>query len=139
MNKKIGIIVGSIIGILSIFFLIIILLNQNTSKDISKNIEQENVENQSNVEENNVEVVEEKTNEIVLNSKIGTKRNVTYEVEIDDIKAPVKVGDIVGKINVIEDGKTIMEVDVTVINNIKKANIFKAYIRNLTDIFKGTI
>lgn len=71
MNKKIGIIVGSIIGILSIFFLIIILLNQNTSKDISKNIEQENVENQSNVEENNVEVVEEKTNEIVLNSKIG--------------------------------------------------------------------
>ena len=75
----------------------------------------------------------------ILNSKIGTKRNVTYEVEIDDIKAPVKVGDIVGKINVIEDGKTIMEVDVTVINNIKKANIFKVYMRNLIDIFKGTI
>lgn len=75
----------------------------------------------------------------ILNSKIGTKRNVTYEVEIDDIKAPVKVGDVVGKINVLEDGKTIMEVNVTVMENINKANIFKVYMRNLIDIFKGTI
>ena len=61
------------------------------------------------------------------------------QVEIDNIKAPVKVGDVVGKINVLEDGKNIMEVDITVMENINKANIFKVYYRNLLDIMKGTI
>lgn len=75
----------------------------------------------------------------VLNSKLGNKRNVKYEVEIDDIKAPVKVGDVVGKIKVIEDGDIIMEVDATVLEDVSKASIFKVYMRNLVDIFKGTI
>ena len=60
-------------------------------------------------------------------------------MDINDIKAPVKIGDVVGKIQVIEDGKTIMEVDATVSNNVDKANIFKIYYKNLVDIIKGTI
>ena len=75
----------------------------------------------------------------ILNSKIGTKRNVTYEVDLDDIKAPVKVGDVVGKINVLEDGKTIMSIDATVGKDIEKANIFTVYLRDLMDIVKGSI
>lgn len=75
----------------------------------------------------------------ILNSKVGTKRNVSYEVEIDDIKAPVKVGDVVGKIKVIEDNKTIMEVDATVMNDVDKANMFVIFYRNLIDMMKGTI
>lgn len=74
----------------------------------------------------------------ILNSKIGDKREVTYEVKLDKIKAPVKVGDVVGKIKVIEDNKIIMEVDATVLNDVDKANIFKVYFRSLMDIIKGS-
>ena len=75
----------------------------------------------------------------VLNSKVGNKRNVTYELEVDNIEAPVKVGDVVGKVKVIEDGKNIMEVDLTVLENVDKASILKVYMKNLIDVFKGTI
>ena len=75
----------------------------------------------------------------ILNTKTGDKRNINYKVEINDIKAPVKVGDVVGKIKVLEDGKTIMEVDATVLENIDKANIFLVYYKNLIAIMKGTI
>lgn len=80
-----------------------------------------------------------KENINILNSKIGTKRNVTYEVYLDKIVAPVKVGDVVGKIKVIEDDKNIMEVDVTVKDDVSKASIFTVYYRNLVNMFKGTI
>ena len=75
----------------------------------------------------------------ILNSKVGTKRNVTYNVEISDIKAPVKNGDIVGKINVMEDGNVIMSIDATVNEDIDKANILVVYLRDLMDIVKGSI
>lgn len=75
----------------------------------------------------------------ILNTKSGTKRNVTYEVKVNKIKAPVKVGDIVGKINIIEDNKTIQEVDITVKENVSKINILTAYYRELLSVIKGTI
>lgn len=75
----------------------------------------------------------------ILNNKVGAKRNVTYNLEINDIKAPIKKGDVVGKIKVIENDKIIMEVDATVENNIDKASIFKVYYKNLIDIMKGSI
>lgn len=75
----------------------------------------------------------------VLNSKVGTKRNVTYEVDLDDVNAPVKVGDVVGKIKIIEDNKTIMTIDATVDKSVDKASIITVYFRNLLDIVKGSI
>ena len=75
----------------------------------------------------------------ILNTRIGTKRNVKYKVKVDSIKAPVKVGDVVGNIEVIEDGKNIMNVDVTVLNDVAKASIIKVYFRNLLDIVGGVI
>lgn len=75
----------------------------------------------------------------ILNNKNSNKRNVTYKVELNDVKAPIAVGDKVGKINVIESNKTIMTVDVTVKEDIDKANIFISYLRNLKDIVSGNI
>jgi D-alanyl-D-alanine carboxypeptidase (penicillin-binding protein 5/6) len=75
----------------------------------------------------------------ILNSKVGTKREVQYEVKIDAVKAPVKIGDVVGKISVIEDGKEIMSVDATVDKNIDKASLLRVYFRNLLDIAGGVI
>ena len=73
----------------------------------------------------------------ILNTKIGTKRNITYEIELDTIKAPLKQGDVVGKINIIEDNKTIMTIDAIANRDIKKLNIFNSYYRELLDILKG--
>lgn len=76
----------------------------------------------------------------ILNTKIGTKRNVTYEIELNDnIKAPLKKGAVVGKINVIEDNQTIMTIDAITKKNINKLNIFTAYYRELLDILKGSL
>lgn len=75
----------------------------------------------------------------ILNEKTGTKRNVSYKSKIDDIKAPVKVGDVVGKIHVIEDNKTIMTIDATVLESVDKINIFTAYLRELLDMMKGSL
>ncbi len=75
----------------------------------------------------------------ILNSKTGTKRNIDYKIKLNKIKLPLKKGDVVGKINIIENNKTIMTSDLTTKENINKVNIFKALLRNIEDIFKGTI
>ena len=75
----------------------------------------------------------------ILNNNQAGKRNITYEVNTYNVSAPVKVGDIVGKILVYEDGKYLFSEDITVVNDIDKANIFKIFIRNLRDIFTLSI
>ena len=64
---------------------------------------------------------------------------LSTNISLNNVKAPIKVGDIVGKINVIENNKTIMTIDVTVKEDINKANIFISYLRNLKDIVSGNI
>lgn len=75
----------------------------------------------------------------ILNNTQDDKREITYKVEIDKVNAPVKVGDIVGKVIVYENGKTIDNVDLTIIENIPKANIFLVLLRNLRDVFSVNI
>ena len=75
----------------------------------------------------------------ILNSKSGTKRNVTYRLKLDIVNAPIKVGDSIGKINIIENNKVIMTIPATVKENINKANIFIIYLRNILDIAKGNL
>lgn len=89
-------------------------------------------------EENTVEVIP-KEDINILNTKIGTKRNITYELKLDSIKAPIKKGDKVGTINIIEDNKTIMTIEAIAGNNVNKINIFKAYYKELIDILKGNL
>lgn len=70
----------------------------------------------------------------VLNNSQKEKRNVTYEINIDKIVAPVKVGDTIGKISVYENGTLSYNVELTVVNDIKKASIIKVFLRNIKDI-----
>lgn len=92
-----------------------------------------------NLGEENTVIVLPKEDINILNTKIGTKRNVTYKVELDKIKAPIKKGDKLGTINIIEDNKTIMTIDAIAGNNVNKINIFKAYYKELLDILKGNL
>lgn len=75
----------------------------------------------------------------ILNKKISTKRNVTYETKIDTLKAPLKVGDVVGKLKVIEDNNIIDEIDITVKENVEKCNLFQLFLRYTKDILTGNI
>lgn len=74
----------------------------------------------------------------ILSKKSDKERNITYETQIDKIVAPIKRGDIVGKINILEDGKVISTIDATIKENIDKANIFTIFLRNLKEIIKGS-
>lgn len=75
----------------------------------------------------------------LLYKKTDNRKNVTYNVKVNDLKAPIKKGDIVGIVEV-KDGDTILNtIDVTITNDIKKANVFKIYLRNLKNIFNGNI
>ena len=72
-----------------------------------------------------------------LNNKTQEKRNVTYEINTKTLSAPIKKGEVVGKLKIIENNKTIDEIDITVKNDVKKANIFKLYLRNIKNIITG--
>ena len=73
----------------------------------------------------------------ILKEKSKEKKNITYQISSNPIKAPVKIGDKVGKIKIIENHQTIQEIDITVKENIEKMNIFKAYYKELLEIIKG--
>ena len=74
-----------------------------------------------------------------LNKKSEGKRNASYEVKIDNLKAPLKVGDKVGTLIIKEDNNKTRNVDITVSENIESANIIELFIRHLEDIITGNI
>ena len=75
----------------------------------------------------------------LLHKKLENKKNVTYELNVNKLVAPIKVGDIVGTIDVKEDDNVIKTINITVKEDIEKANIFELYLRNITDILSGNI
>lgn len=73
----------------------------------------------------------------ILNKKADTKKNATYEVEVDNLKAPLQKGDVIGNLTIKEDDKVTRTIPITVKEDIKKANILELYWRYLTDILMG--
>lgn len=70
----------------------------------------------------------------LYNKNEGTG-DFTYDVDVDKIKAPLSKGDVVGKLTLKENGNTIKTVDLTVQEDVSKANIFELYLRYLKQIF----
>ena len=75
----------------------------------------------------------------ILSKKTEENRNIRYEAQIENITAPVKKGDKVGTINIIEDDKIISTIDATVKEDIDKANIFIIFLRNLKEVLSGSL
>lgn len=73
----------------------------------------------------------------ILNNNNKEKRNVTYKLKLDNITSPVKKGDIVGKIEIVENDKVINVISATVKDDVEKANLFTVYYRNLKKLFAG--
>ena len=73
-----------------------------------------------------------------LNKKTEPKKNATFELKLDTLSAPIKVGDKVGILKIKEDNN-VREVEVTVKEDVEKANVFEFYLRSIKDIFTGNI
>lgn len=80
-----------------------------------------------------------KENITILNKKSDELKNITYKTNIDKIVAPVKKGDKIGTIDILEDNKVISTIDATVKNDIDKASIITIYLRNLKEIVSGNL
>ena len=72
-----------------------------------------------------------------LNKKGTEKKNASYELKVDTLKAPLKVGDKVGELILKEDENVTRKIPVTVKENVNKANIFDLFVRNLKQVLSG--
>ena len=80
------------------------------------------------------------TNDInILYKKIDGEFTPTYDIKLNEIKAPLKKGDIVGKIYVLNDNKIVNEENLTVLEDVDKCNLAELYLKYLKSIFTGNI
>ncbi len=104
---------------------------------LQKIVDTETILEEVNVEKGKVEsigiVAKEEVNDL-YNKNDGTG-NFTYEVEVDNLKAPLSKGDVVGKLTLKENNNVIRMIDLTINEDVKKANIFELYLRYLKQIF----
>mgnify|MGYP003291698953 CR=1 FL=1 len=75
----------------------------------------------------------------VVENVDGREHKYTYDINIDNIKLPIKKGDVVGKINVIENKKIVSSSVLTTDRNINKLNFFDLFFNSLLDTFSGEI
>ena len=80
-----------------------------------------------------------KENVTILNKKTDNKKNATYNLEMYDIKLSLKKGDVVGKLSVYVDDNLYRDIDVTVSEDIDKADILTLYGRYLKKMITGDI
>lgn len=75
----------------------------------------------------------------LLHKKADEKKNVTFEIKLNELKPPIKKGEVVGQIIVKENDKTSRVEDVTVSKDVEKANIINLFLRHLNNILVGNI
>ena len=104
------------------------------------------LDEKTTIEKREVELGKKLTTEIIpkenitiLNKKSDEIKNITYKTKIGNITAPVKKGDIVGSIDILEDNKIISTIYATVKEDIEKASIINIYLRNIKDIISGNL
>ena len=73
----------------------------------------------------------------VLNKKGNKDRELSYNLEITKKDIPIKKGDVIGYLSVHENNKEIYKINVTVDEDIEKANILELLLRNIKDIMTG--
>jgi len=75
----------------------------------------------------------------ILMKKSDAMINYDTEVKMNDIKLPIKKGDIVGKLLLKDNGKTIKEVELVTSEDISKINYFKYLWNSFTELISGEI
>lgn len=75
----------------------------------------------------------------IVYKKTDDKIVPTYDIKYDKIKSNIKVGDVIGTMSIMNGDKIIRTVDLTVAEEVKKANLFELFIRYTRDIIVGNI
>lgn len=75
----------------------------------------------------------------ILYKKTDKKIVPTYDIKYNKIKSSIKVGDIIGTMSIMDGDKIVRTVDLTVVEEVKKANLFELFIRYTRDIIVGNI
>ena len=75
----------------------------------------------------------------VLVEKGEEKNALNYEIKLNKIKLPLKIGDKVGILKLKDGNKVISKVDLTVKEDVNKASIIELYKRSIKSILSGNI
>lgn len=71
--------------------------------------------------------------------KINDQKEYSFNIKTNKIKAPIKKGNKVGTLELTENGKIIKKINITVKEDIPKANIWDLYKRNFKLLISGSI
>lgn len=105
-------------------------------KYISKNKVLKKIKNDK-IKSKNIEIVP--INDINILTKVTDNISPSYTLKINNLKTNIKKGDKVGMITIKNNGKVISKMNLTVKNNVKKANILELYFKYLRDITSGNM
>jgi len=75
----------------------------------------------------------------VLVRKGEDVKEYSYDVFVDDLKAPLKKNKTVGKLNIRKGKELVRTIDLIVSKNIPKINILELFLRNMKNIIAGNI
>ena len=75
----------------------------------------------------------------ILNKKTDKLGEISYSLDMNNISLPIKKGEVVGKLEIKEDGKILDTVDVTVSSDLEKIHFLGLFGRYIKDILKGNI
>lgn len=75
----------------------------------------------------------------ILNKKTDKLGEISYSLDMNNISLPIKKGEVVGKLEIKEDGKVLDNVDVTVSSDLEKIHFLGLFGRYIKDILKGNI
>lgn len=76
---------------------------------------------------------------VVLKKKSEISKKYDLDVKLEEIKLPLKKGDVIGKVLVKDNNKTIKKVDLIVNEDVKKLGYFKTILVTLKDILLGNM
>ena len=75
----------------------------------------------------------------VVKKKSERDGDISYDIKVNTLKAPLKVGDDVGNLIIKEDGNVIKKLKLTVKNDVEKANFGNLLWRNIKDMIIGNM
>lgn len=75
----------------------------------------------------------------ILKKKSEKDGNYSYDIKINSLKAPIKIGDNVGTLTIKEDDNNVMTLKLTVDKVVEKANFGNLFFRNVKDMIIGNM
>ena len=78
--------------------------------------------------------------EATIVKKKGDKDgDISYDVKLSSLKAPVKIGDNVGTLTIKEDGNNVKTLKLTVAKDVERADFINLFLRNVKDMIIGNM